>query len=169
MNMKEVGAMVRSKAITKRAIAVLAAVICAAAFRPTVLLADRDIKVVYNGTKVSFKDVPPMIENGRVLVPVRVIAELMGSSVNWIEERRLVEISDGNAGIWIRMVVGQDTAMVNLEKVSIDSPAKIVNNRTLVPLRFVSEGLNSEVRWEDSTDTVYINTVPKGESIIAIP
>ncbi len=115
---------------------------------------DKDaIKVVLNGQELTF-DVPPVIENDRTLVPLRVIFEALGAEVQWNGETRMVTaVKDG---MEIKLVI-DGAAFKNGEPVDLDVPAKIINDRTMVPLRFVSEAVGCQVNWEGSTHTVNIS------------
>ncbi|MDN5322999.1 MAG: hypothetical protein PWQ67_1453, partial [Clostridia bacterium] len=95
----------------------------------------------------GWTDVPPTIINNRTMVPVRLIAETLGADVNWIDETRTVEII--LKGKKLSLVIGE-----NLPE--MDTSATIVNNRTLVPLRYVSENLGANVMWFPSTRKIEI-------------
>ncbi len=131
--------------------------------------ANSEIKVYISGGRVKF-DVPPVIENGRILVPVRAIVEELdhyGTTVTWNEatDTVLIHVSDvyysdtdtrGNKDISI--TVGSKTALVNNVKHTLDVPARKINNRVLVPLRFISEQLifHGYVEWVKETKEVYL-------------
>jgi hypothetical protein len=103
-----------------------------------------------DGKELTF-DVPPTIENGHVLVPVRAIFEALGAQVTW--GGSLVTATKGSTSI--KLEIGGH-AFINDVPVTLDVPAKIVNGRMLVPLRFVSEALGAKVDWDGSTQTVTI-------------
>lgn len=100
-------------------------------------------------------DQPPIIENNRTLVPVRAIFEVLGCEVNWDPVNRLV--TGTNNDVTIKLKIDHRTAYVNGEPVLLDVPAKILNKRTLVPIRFISESLNRKVDWDQSSETVIID------------
>jgi hypothetical protein len=97
--------------------------------------------------------VPPVIEQGRTLVPLRAIFEALGADVKWDGSTQTVIAI--KAGKEIKLIIGGQ-AYKNGQPVTLDVPAKIVDGRTMVPLRFVSEALGTSVRWEDATQTVSI-------------
>ncbi len=121
--------------------------------------------VVLNGNKLSF-DVSPIIENGRTLVPLRTIFEALGATVSWDEDSQTVTAVKGLNTIILQ--IGSATATKNGQVVNLDIPGKIVNGRTLVPLRFVSEAMGCKVDWVDETQTVVItnNSDPNSKTII---
>lgn len=111
-------------------------------------------KVLLNGSMLSF-DVPPVIEDGRTLVPLRTIFEALGSSVQWDESTQTVIAKKEDTEI--KLAIGGQ-AYKNGQPVSLDVPAKIVDGRTLVPLRFVSEAMGCQVGWDNDKNTVTITT-----------
>jgi len=101
---------------------------------------------IVNGANRAI-DVSPVIINGRAMVPVRFVGESIGAEINWNGKTRTVRIKlDGRE---INLTVGQTGP-------GLDTPATIVNNRTLVPVRYVSESLGASVLWFPSTKGVEI-------------
>ena len=62
----------------------------------------------------------------------------------------------GAPALTIRLPIDSPTATVNGQTVTLDAPAMIVENRTLVPLRFVSEALGAEVGWNGETRQITV-------------
>lgn len=114
-----------------------------------------DVTIVLNEENLIMEQ-PPFIENGRTLVPVRFIFEPLGLNVSWDSERQ-VAIGEKD-GLYIEMPIGSQYVTVNGQLVVLDVPAKIYNNRTYVPLRFVSEATGALVTWESETRTVKIDS-----------
>ncbi|WP_054668851.1 copper amine oxidase N-terminal domain-containing protein [Calditerricola satsumensis] len=104
----------------------------------------KGIKTFVNGEPVSF-DVPPVIENGRTLVPIRAVAESLKAKVQWIEKTKTVIIE--RDGVVVKLTINQRVAIVNGRKVMLDVPATIRGGRTIVPMRFISEALGAKVEW----------------------
>lgn len=117
--------------------------------------------VILNDTPLSF-DVPPKIENGRTLVPLRAIFEALGATVEWDGNTKTVTAY--KAGTVIKLQIGNKTAFKNNQAVDLDVPAKIENGRTLVPLRFISESLGCEVNWNGTNRRVLIKSSPSPEA-----
>lgn len=115
-----------------------------------------DVMVFYNGTPVTF-DQKPVIVNDRVLVPYRAISEAMGNDVEWDEATRTVTATKGTDNVLL--TIDSTEAIVNGETFTLDSPAIIIEGRTMVPLRFLSEGLGNQVEW---VDTMRIVTISDG-------
>ncbi|MEW6244657.1 MAG: N-acetylmuramoyl-L-alanine amidase [Bacillota bacterium] len=138
-----------------RVIRTLSMLVCLIMLLATsVQASQRPVRLVINGQEVV-SDVPPIIENGRTLVPVRVISERLEASVEWIESTRTVKIKhEGNE---IVLYIDDKTVTVNGKPETLDVPARIVNGRTLVPIRFLANQLNADVGWDESTYTVSIS------------
>lgn len=113
------------------------------------------IRIVINGQTI-LSDVPPIIKNSRTLVPVRVVSEALGASVEWLAESQTVLVK--KAGTTVKLKIGDHQATINEQMVSLDMPAEIIENRTMIPLRFVSESLGTQVDWDSETKTVYIES-----------
>lgn len=107
-----------------------------------------------NGKCVKFSDQYPIIENGRTLIPIRAVSEELGAEVEWDGEKRRVYIDKD--GTEIELVIDSDEAYVDGIGYELDTAASIVNDRTLVPLRFVAESLDCGVEWDENARTVII-------------
>ncbi|WP_235715219.1 copper amine oxidase N-terminal domain-containing protein [Acetivibrio thermocellus] len=129
----------------------------AAGYDSTILTAvPKDIvKVKVNDRPIVF-DVAPIIGEGRTLVPLRHIFEALGAEVKWDASTRTVTGIKGSDKIILK--IDSKEALVNGETKELDVPATIVNGRTLVPVRSISESLGAEVSWDDNSKTVIIKT-----------
>lgn len=113
-----------------------------------------------NGRELSL-DVPPFNINGRLLVPLRAIFEALGGRIDsWDPVTRTAVGSKGNNKIEIQ--IDNPNAKVNGKNVKLDVPALIIDNRTLVPMRFISENLGSKVSWDPDTRTVLVTAIYGG-------
>jgi N-acetylmuramoyl-L-alanine amidase len=121
-----------------------------------------EVKVLVDNQEIYF-DVPPAIENGRALIPLRAIGEALGALVTWEERSKTVIMAKGN--ITIKLIIGNNIAYKNTEKVILDAPAKIIRDRTIVPLRFVSEALGAKVRWDSASRLININIPAEEERL----
>jgi len=120
-------------------------------------------------------DTSPVIENGRVLVPIRVIGQSMGAFVHWEEKNKVAIIKKENTTIYLQANLNQ--AFVDGRLHFLDTPPKIINGRLMVPIRFVSESFNTPVNWDNKSKTVLINStlptvsdyvVKKGDTLLEI-
>ncbi len=111
------------------------------------------VTIKLDGEILNF-DVPAVIIDDRTLVPVRVITESTGASVDWDKEDYQVVINTG--GKIIKLKINDDSMDINGEKVELDVPAKLINDRTMVPLRAISEMLGLKVEWNQDTYTAQL-------------
>lgn len=100
-------------------------------------------------------DTPPVIKEGRTLIPVRAVSEALGAKVEYNNEEKIVTITKDGKVIIFSLAEG--TVSVNEEPAAIDVPAEIMNNRTMVPLRFIAEQLELSVEWDQETQTINID------------
>lgn len=113
--------------------------------------------VYINGRQLNF-DVAPVIENDRVLVPLRAIFEALGAEVEWNANTQTVTAVRGPTTVVL--TIGSLQPVVNGQIWPLDVPGKIMQDRTLAPLRFVGEAFGGQVGWDASTYTVNIETPP---------
>jgi len=98
---------------------------------------------------VMIMDVAPMIKDDRTLVPLRFLSEAFRADVTWDDAARTATISFDDKMLNVK--IGQIAPGT-----SLDTPAIIENNRTLVPIRYISEELGAEVKWHSETQTIII-------------
>ncbi|HEY3247386.1 MAG TPA: copper amine oxidase N-terminal domain-containing protein [bacterium] len=113
------------------------------------------IRVLVDGSPISF-DQPPAAIGGRVLVPLRGVFERLGAYVQW--DPRTNTVSATKPGTTVQLQIGSRQAYVNGRLVTLDVPPMVVQGRTLVPLRFVSEAMGARVDWDPSARTVFITS-----------
>ncbi len=128
----------------------------------------RIIPIIVNGHKVRFPDTEPYINtDGRTMVPVRFVSEKLGADVEWDNETQTVHIIHDQKTI--SMTIGSREVTVNGETIRLDTAAELYEGRTMVPLRFVSEVLDSTVEWDQAahavkvTDKEYQKKIDSGE------
>ncbi len=119
--------------------------------------ANGDITVTIDSSPVTF-DVPPQIINGRTMVPMRAIFEQLGATVTWDDATKTATgtTSDTTVSVTINSLL----ITINGELKAMDVAPQIVDGRTLVPARFISEAFGCHIEWDDATRTVSITTVP---------
>lgn len=117
-------------------------------------LAPQSFICVSVGGKLVPFDQPPVLENGRTLVPLRAIFEALGASVEWDAMTQTVKSVKDNTQISLQ--IGSSSMYVNGTAKTLDVPAKIINSRTLVPVRAVSEAYGASVEWDQYSQTVII-------------
>ena len=110
----------------------------------------RDNKV----TTSAVIETAPYTVNDRTMVPLRAIFEALGAEVLWDDASKTVTAIKGD--ITIRMTIGAESFFRNDESVALDSPATIIDSRTLVPVRAIAESFGSTVGWIAESKTVTI-------------
>ncbi|NLC08161.1 MAG: copper amine oxidase N-terminal domain-containing protein, partial [Syntrophomonadaceae bacterium] len=110
---------------------------------PAAILPSGNTPTIFiNGVQLVSEQ-PAVIENDRTLVPLRAIFEALGQEVAWNPNDQSITSGD----IWLQInnpqAIGPNNTMITL-----DVPAKIINDRTYVPLRFIAESLNKRVEWD---------------------
>lgn len=118
--------------------------------------ANEKISVYLDDKQIQF-DVDPIMINDRTLVPMRAIFEELGATVAWDNETNTAYAYKQMKGLSI--TIGAPYMYdLNFTSIPLDVPAVLKNDRTLVPLRAVSEFFNCNVQWDDKTSTVNIYT-----------
>lgn len=116
-----------------------------------------EINILYNGKLVK-SDVKPVNTEGRVMIPFRAALENMGAIVDYDNSQRLVTAKKGDTEI--KFTLMEDTIYINKNgeqsTITMDVPMIIVDDWTLVPIRFMSNALNMQVGWDGETETVII-------------
>jgi len=113
--------------------------------------------------ETRYLDSPPIIKNNRTLLPIRAIIEALDGTVSWDATERKVTVTLGSTTI--ELWIGKSIAKVNGIDTSIDSTnskvvPEIINSRTMLPLRFVTENLGATVNWDGATKTITITYQP---------
>ncbi len=116
-------------------------------------VAAQPLSVTLNGESLVF-DVEPLQEKGRLLVPLRAIAEALGAKVVWSNTPPTVIISRGDDIIELKP--GLNLAFKNNRELTLEATPQMVNGRLLVPIRFVSEALGAEIDWQSYSKSVAI-------------
>ncbi len=109
--------------------------------------------ILMPGKNLKF-DVPPVIKEGRVLVPIRSISTALGADVSWKVDTKIATIVYEDSVI--EFDINAMKVSVNGEEIQLDVPAEIMEGRIVVPLRFIVENMGLEVEWDSETETVAI-------------
>ena len=122
-----------------------------------------DVRVCVDEKMIVFVDQKPVIDaNGRTLVPIRFPAEEMGATVIWLDQTRQVKVKNQNYATLpdsdILLTIDKKAVTVNGMTRIMDTTAVIMGNRTMVPLRFISEYMGANVKWDGNTRIAFIFT-----------
>ena len=99
-------------------------------------------------------ETPPVIEDGSTLVPMRFLFEQMGADVEWNGETQTATATLDNTAV--TFAIDDTNAEVNNTPATMDVPARLINGKTMVPLRFLSEEMGFEVTWDAESRTAII-------------
>ena len=126
----------------------------------------KDVNIVIDGEELSL-DVAPQIIDGRVMVPIRGVLENLGALVKWDDETqtvsarkssKTVSLEIGSNDVTLDKGETNDDGSAKTETIQTDVAAQLVSDRTLVPLRVISEAMGYSIDWNDETYTVSITT-----------
>ena len=118
------------------------------------------IQVKVDGANIEF-DVPPQIVNNRTMVPMRAIFEKLQAEVQWDDATKTIIAKRGTT--IIRIKIGDNILYVNNKPVTLDSPAQVIQGRTMVPVRAISESFCLEVEWDWDSKIVLIRELKPSE------
>lgn len=124
-----------------------------------------EVYVAIDGTKLTNLTMPPIILNNYTLVPARDVFEKLGATVQWKKDIEQVYITYNTTLIVIP--INSSKAYVNGNSVTLDTQAKIINNKTMIPLRFVSTALGFKINWDIKTRVANIVTDTQTTEIIS--
>lgn len=113
----------------------------------------KEITVLLNGRKIEF-DQQPVIKNNRTLVPMRAIFEAMGCEVSWNDG--IIDVYKNSSKIMTLKVNDNTVKIYGKDDLYTDTAPMVINSRTLVPVRVISEGIGAEVDWNQDSKTVII-------------
>lgn len=119
----------------------------------SIIKSDGDFKIIVEGTTLE-SDVAPYIENGVSMIPFRALAEALGAEVTWNGEERSATIKTPK--ISLTVVENSGEAYFGKFPIKLESPARIINGRFMVPVRFVAGNLQYEINWISQTNHAFI-------------
>lgn len=126
--------------------------------------AAKEVKIEVDGKAMVPKDMPAVIIDGRTMLPMRQIAQELGCEVNWNEAAKQIYVMRGSD--IIVFTVDSKTGYENGKEFTMDVPATIVNDRTMLPVRALADALHLNIKWDDPNRIVSIqsgDTVVKDE------
>lgn len=126
--------------------------------------AAKEVKIEIDGKAMVPKDMPAVIIDGRTMLPMRQIAQELGCEVNWNEAAKQIYVMRGSD--IIVFAVDSKTGYENGQEFTMDVPATIVNDRTMLPVRALADALHLNIKWDDPNRIVSIqsgDTVVKDE------
>lgn len=119
------------------------------------------IDINLNGTKVE-TDVEPYIVNGRTMVPLSTISKGLESQVEWENISKTATIKKN--GKVILVTINNKNALVDGHIMELDAPAEIKNDRTMVPISFITKALGIDTSWDNESKTVILGDINRYHS-----
>jgi hypothetical protein len=116
---------------------------------------EEPIKLEIDGENVV-SDVMPLIIDDRSLIPIRLVSEKLNAKINWNEENGAAEVLYEDTKIVFK--IDENVVNVNGEEILMDIPSVIVDNRMMIPTRFVCETLGMLVKWDVEERKIIINS-----------
>lgn len=128
-----------------------------------------DISVIVDDCEVVFDDQQPVIEEDRMLVPLRGVMEAAGADVRWYDTTKKIQVQSHDNWRIAELTVDSDIMrvskfrednilMADTTEVELEVPAKVVNDRTLIPLRAVNDAFIYETSWDGEAMTATVRT-----------
>jgi len=96
----------------------------------------------------------PVIVNERTVLPIRAIIEAMGGTVGWNNDTRTVSLKYKNTDM--EMTIDSTIMKVNGKAVQMDVAPMIINDRTMLPIRYITENIGGQIEWFDTIQAVAI-------------
>lgn len=115
------------------------------------------ISVTVNDQSVPFaEDSGPVMLGGRVMVPLRGVVEKLGGSLHLEPSSKSITGAQPETQKQFRLKIGSVSAVANGQQMTLDTPPRVIHGVTYVPLRFISEAMGADVRWDNASHTVVI-------------
>lgn len=143
----------------------LSVILCITAMLGGTVMAEDEVKpivVKVDGVAITTDQAPVNME-GKVLVPLRAIFESLGAEVYW-DESGIVTAKKEDSEFSLK--IGEAAYTLNGKKYETDIAAQIIHDRTMVPLRVVSESMGCAVNWLEAKNTVDVAT-PAHQAVVA--
>lgn len=119
-------------------------------------LAAENIQLDFNG-KLADTSAEPVNKDGSVYVPIRVVEEIEGLTISsWDNATKTLTIAQHGTDAALTLKVGEKMAKKGAKTIGMSQPAQVINNRVMVPLRFVAEAFDADVAWNPASKTVYV-------------
>ncbi|MCH5209979.1 MAG: hypothetical protein J1F01_03340 [Oscillospiraceae bacterium] len=115
------------------------------------------VTVIVNNETIQFLDQDPVVVDNRTLVPARGVFEALGATVEWVGETGQVLVNTDTSSV--TLTLNKQEYIVNGEAKTLDVPAQLMNDRTMIPLRAVGEALGCNVDWDGEKGTATIQSV----------
>ncbi len=133
------------------------------ALQPKILLKADRLTAEVDGEQVEL-EVPPVIIDGHLMVPLRFLGETFGAQVKWDNEKNAAVLFLEDS--FVEFIIGDSKANINelqenasaIERViELDMPPMVSSGRTLIPFEFITHHITYKTLWDTDEGTAYIN------------
>ena len=125
------------------------------------------VGVRIDGAPVHFEGQGAAIVDGRTLVPVRGVFERLGFDVGWDGALRQVTLARSDFNVILN--VDSDVFTTNGASHTLDVPAQIIGNSTMLPIRAVLESVGYSLDWDGGAQMVLISQAPATQTPVTLP
>ncbi|MDI4648786.1 copper amine oxidase N-terminal domain-containing protein [Cohnella hashimotonis] len=105
-------------------------------------------------------DVDPVMVNNTVLVPMKGTLDPLGAKLQWNGSTQTVTAVKGDTVVTLK--IGESVATVkkgsDVTRITLDQPGALINNRVMVPVRFLVDQFGAAVTWDKANQTVVVTT-----------
>lgn len=109
-------------------------------------------------------EVPPIVFDGYSVVPARDVFEFLGAKVEWVAETQKVIVK--YEGTTIEVFIDKKTVRENGKTAIMPISPKLINGKTMIPVRYIAEALGFDVDFDSNTDTIIINTKKESKPVV---
>lgn len=153
------------KTFTRALIAVVALALIATAPLTAAPAQNSTMSIALNG-RIFVNATPLVVTNGAVMVPLRLVGQALGLSIEWIADTNTAVASGTNINIRVRL--DDSTAFVNGRAVALDATPRVEAGRMVVPLNFLGAAVGARVSWDAAARSVAIFTDQGPRNVIFI-
>ncbi len=122
----------------------------------SVLAQSSEIKILLDNKPLETV-VPSVIENDRLFVSARNVVDALGGRITWFPALKLMTININ--GRTARLVIDDPSLEIDEKVISLEMPARILDNRVMIPLEVIKIIAEVDIKWENQTKTLSINTI----------
>ena len=121
-----------------------------------ILAQSSEIKILIDNKPLETV-VPSVIENDRLFVSARNVVEALGGRITWFPALKLMTVNIN--GHTSRLVIDDPSLEIDEKVFSLEMPARILDNRVMIPLEVIKIIAEVDIKWENQTKTLFINTI----------
>lgn len=124
---------------------------------------EKPVSVWVDGQKIQFNGSGPVTENGVTLVPLRAIFTALDIKLEWNSKTQTIVGTKEDLKVSLKL--GSKIATTNSKKITLGAPPKVIKQTTYVPIRFISEATQYNVKWDKQARSITIQSKAKAEIV----